>query len=269
MQLEAVNVCQTRVYIGEVAYVFHTDSLAEIDSVAHDFCRRHVIDANECNRIKRMNKKDCYNINDGEEEKEFPLLSEHSSNQPSSTIVTSASAPSDFHSIDYSTKVGPVLPVFGLSTNTCPHTIMNELNGIIINSPKLGPEAEAALAKACASNTESSVSYKLQTYLNESPQQAVKRFCGMMSLPEYQCKQIRTAFYKLHGISDAVGAYESDGLPEATDIGGDVDYWDHMRRTGRAYVNYVYQVIVMYSEKYAQPLFLLLALIFVGLQVHG
>jgi hypothetical protein len=265
LHVQAVNVCQTQVFIGDVAHVFHTESLEAVDSAARSFCGRHVITAAECERIKRTNRKDCYGIGEEEESAQSDSVLDNSQTSPVSTAETTPRT-----SVDYSTKVGPVLPVFGLSTNTCPHTIMNELNGIIVNAPRQDDETEAALARACAHNTESNIPHHLQTYVGEEPRQAVRRFCGMMNLPEYQCKQIRAAFFKLHNIDmeteETVGLSGDDN---AGGGGGATGYWVNARRLWKAYFNYAYRLVMVYSEKYASALLLLTALAFVGLQVHG
>ena len=273
LHLNAINVCQTKVFIGDAVHVFHTDSLGAVESAAHTFCSVHMIAPVECDRIKQMNKRDCYNVIERDESTEALSVAEISGHSVPVDISENPEKSSTAGvRVDYSTKVGPSLPVFGLSTNTCPNTIMNELNGIIVNSPKQDAETEAALARACASNTESDIPRYLQAYANEGPRQAVRRFCGMMQLAEYQCKQIRTAFLKLNGIDPG----DSDGDGNGRSVGGGTEGSGVVERFGiqfwrlwRARFNYVYHQAAQFGEKYASILLLLAALLFVVLQVHG
>ena len=156
-----ISFCSTQIWIDGVGQQFHVDIEEDLERSAARFCASHnIVDAVECQRIIDYHRTTCF----------------------TSTKVSSSS--SGIHGFDRE-KVyeAPVLPT--VTVKPVPRAAPK-----VDFSQRVGP----VLSVYHGSNGQST---SMQAYLGETKDQAVTRFCKMMTFNEKQCTEVDTAYTKL------------------------------------------------------------------------
>lgn len=262
---KCVSICQTPVHVNDKQYNFHVDSLTDLVETSIQFCGNLGLTDVDCKRIRDHHRATCFGVTGktkgaamtvsqqqleqvGEQEtregEDNTSSEEQKGHQNQCKASTTGRKGKGGGSVDYSTKVGPIMPIHGLkaaleditaaaasATASRFGTTAAEKAAAEVRRKAVQASADSHILKTHndgmsfidnrqqSSSTGDEVIY-LQSYLGETPHSAVKRFCGSKRLPVHICEQIRTAFLQLHGI-DSDSDSEADSGCDAAHGGSD------------------------------------------------
>ena len=228
------------VTIGDKTYPFSSTSYYTILNDSQLFCNKYHITYSECEDIRKYYKSQCYrhqsesiseskSVSESESESELgseavidtvsDIKTISISNDNKNKMNMNKNKNKNIQRIDYSMKVGPILPIYGLdsidknamSSNKNQNQNQNQYDGISFFDQLNGWDRRDGRDKH--------VIY-LQSYSGETPQQSISRFCGAKKLiNELQtvCMQIETAFLALYDIDIDIDS----GIDSGSDSGSD------------------------------------------------
>jgi hypothetical protein len=184
----SISFCSTPIILSAGQTIpFHVEEEGDLLTAAQHFCSRNYIGESDCQRIVDFHREKCFAKSDRQQNEgvseDGEGIDEVESGKESKIRKISSVQGSSFPStneIDYSQRVGPILPV-----------------------------------------THKGLTHNLQTYQGETPEGAIKRFCGMLKLNAIECQQVHDPFLKL---IDAKSAIDSD-TPDSQSV--EKDQKDH------------------------------------------
>lgn len=149
----------------------------DVDDSAHQFCLKHELSSSDCRTLKNhiRNLPQSSDSKTETKDNQSPLTNSDDKEKNSKPEV-----------IDEVENT-----VSGMAPSASTHVEEHQMNRRTIDySKKEGPKMDVY---------HDGVMKFIQTYMNETPQQAVKRFCKKHQLIDHQCDTVRTAFLDLYG----------------------------------------------------------------------
>lgn len=263
-----VHLCQTMVTIEDKNYPFSTSSSEKIHKDSIKFCNKYRIADDDCAQIRKYHISQCYpNKIEAQSKSSYSYRHDGKSNinvnddvkfesvvKNEMSTHTQDSKQNNVQKIDYSMKIGPILPIYGLEdaiTSVNKKTKSGEVT-IQNNKRELNFQAMDGISffdkDAMKINDHQGIHY-LQSYLGELPQQSVARFCDAKKLHndlEFICKQIEHSFLALYDItSDISDVSDNENSTHQQSTASNITLWNRISQFGLSVYQDYFQIILL------------------------
>lgn len=221
---QSISFCSTPITLSTGSTIpFHVEEEKNLLTSAQHFCLKYFITESDCQRIVHFHRQKCF-------------TNTHPS-PPTPAVVPAEREMEDKEMIpEMKEECEENDKLSSISTNDIDY------------SQRVGP---------ILSVTHKEVTQNLQTYLGETPEDAIKRFCGMLKLSPVECQQVRETFLKLISSKKSAAAMEpptpsaEDVVPEESATSSEsressfVSYWRNITDQVTAFLNQYWNYILL------------------------